>query len=70
MAYLMNTKVYRPEPNMLFFCCHLCFLEMLNFFTNYAQIMTDYASKVCKRVYIAILIEQEMTILSFTRNKK
>ena len=32
------------------------------------KIMPDYASKFSKRVYITILIEQEMTILSFTRN--
>ena len=37
---------------------------------NMLKIMPDYASKFCKRVYITILIEQEMTILSFTRNKK
>ena len=39
-------------------------LEMLNFLLVMLKIMPDYASKFCKRVYITILIEQEMTILS------
>ena len=43
---------------------------MLNFLPIMLKIMPDYASKFCKRVDITILIEQEMTILSFTRNKK
>ena len=43
---------------------------MLNFLPIMLKIMPDYASKFCKRVYITILIEQEMTILlSFTRTR-
>ena len=50
------------------FFYQLCFLEMLNFLPIMLKIMPDYASKF---YYITILIEQqEMTILSFTRNKK
>ena len=36
---------------------------MLNFLPIMLKIMPDYASKFCKKVYITILIEQEMTIL-------
>ena len=67
LVLLLGSGV-RPEPNMLFY--RLFFLEMLNFFPIMLKIMPDYASKFCKRVYITILIEQEMTIIEFTRNKK
>ena len=67
---MIDLVLPRPEPNMLFFIYRLCFLEMLNFLPIMLKIMPDYASKFFKRVYITILIEQEMTILSFTRNKK
>ena len=53
-----------------FFFYRLCFLEMLNFLPIMLKIMPNYASKFCKSVYKTILIEQEMTILSFIRNKK
>ena len=65
-ADIIRSSKQLPEPNMLF-KNRLCFLEMLNFLPIILKIMPDYASKFCKRVYI---IEQEMTILSFTRNKK
>ena len=60
----------RPEPNMLLFFTDYAFWKCSIFLPIMLTIMPDYASKFCKRVYITILIEQEMTILSFTRNKK
>ena len=61
---------------MLFFLPIMLFGNA-QFVTDYAQNYAHYASKFCKRVYITIIIEQEMTIefhkkqemtiLSFTR---
>ena len=64
----------RPEPNTLFF-----FFLPIMLFGN-AQFFYRLCSKLCpimpvnfareSIIIITILIEQEMTILSFTRNKK
>ena len=60
----------RPEPNTLSFFLPMLFGNAQFFLPIMLKIMPDYASKFCKRVYITILIEQEMIILSFTRDKK
>ena len=61
---------YRPEPNIYIFFYRMLFGNAQFLLPIMLKIMPEYASKFCKRVYITILIEQEMTILSFTRNKK
>ena len=52
---------------MQFFLPIMLFGNAQFFLPIMLKIMPNYASKF---YYITILIEQEMTILSFTRNKK